>query len=88
MKTNLSKTEAKEKIEKFFRNSDFAPEQLKKIKRLAMKFNIKLGAYRKMFCKKCLSPLAGELSINKTHKTIKCKFCGFKNRIRISWQRL
>jgi len=84
MKKELNKTQAKERIDKFFQKSDFSPEQLKKIKRLAMKFNIKLGNYRKLFCKKCLYPLAGKLSITKSHKTIECKHCGFRNKIRIN----
>ena len=84
METTLNKTGAKEKIEKFFLGSDFSPELLKKIKRLAMKFNIKLGNYRKLFCKKCLYPLAGKLSITKSHKTVECKHCGFRNNIRIN----
>lgn len=83
MKTNLSKTQVKEAIEKFFKQEDFTPEQLKKVKRIAMKFNIKLGDYRKAFCKKCLNPLKGKLTITKTHKTIACRNCGFKNKIRI-----
>jgi len=82
MKTTINKTEAKEKIEKFF-SGDFSPEQLKKIKRLAMKFNIKLGEKRKLFCSKCLNPLSGKLSITKTHKTIVCRFCGFRNKHRL-----
>lgn len=84
MKTELNKTEAKQKIDKFFQSSDFTPEQLKKIKRIAMKFNIKLGNYRKLFCKKCLHPMAGKLSISKSHKTIVCKYCNFRNKIRIN----
>jgi RNase P subunit RPR2 len=83
MKPTINKMEAKEKIEQFFSKSDFTPEQLKKIKRLAMKFNIKLGDKRKLFCKKCLNPLAGKLSITKSHKTVECKSCGFRNKIRI-----
>jgi RNase P subunit RPR2 len=84
MKTNITKTEAKDKISKFFQINEFTPEQLKKIKSLAMKFNIKLGDYRKSFCRKCLNPLAGKLSISKTHKTIICRHCGYKNKIRIA----
>jgi len=83
MKTALNKTEAKKRIDEFFSKPNFKPEQLKKIKRIAMKFNIKLGSYRKLFCKKCLNPLAGKLSLTKTHKTIECKYCGFRNKIRI-----
>ena len=83
MKKELNKTQAKEKIEQFFSKSDFTPEQLKKIKRLAMKFNIKLENKRKLFCKKCLNPLAGKLSITKSHKTVECKSCGFRNKVRL-----
>ena len=83
MKKEMSKTQAKEKIEQFF-SKPFTPEQLGKIKRLAMKFNLKLEGKRKLFCKKCLNPLAGKLSVTKTHKTVECKSCGFKNKVRIS----
>jgi len=84
MKTSMNKTQVKEAIDKFFQSNEFTPEQLKKIKRISMKFNIKLGDYRKSFCKKCLNPLAGKLSISKTHKTIECKHCSYKNKVRIS----
>jgi RNase P subunit RPR2 len=80
----INKTQAKEKIEHFFQSSSFVPEQLKKIKRLAMKFNLKLEDKRKLFCKKCLNPLAGNLTLTKTHKTVECKFCNFRNKARIS----
>jgi RNase P subunit RPR2 len=80
MKRKLSKTEAKEKIDKFFQREDFSAEEVKKIKRLAMKFNLKLGEKRKLFCKKCLSRLRGKLRVSKTHKTIECGSCGQVNR--------
>ncbi|MDP1695686.1 MAG: hypothetical protein Q8L29_02115 [archaeon] len=83
MKTALSKTQAKEKIDSFFQGESFTAEEVKKIKRLAMKFNIKLGAYRKLFCKKCLSKLKGKLRIAKTHKIVECASCGYKNKIKI-----
>jgi RNase P subunit RPR2 len=83
MKKELNKTQAREKIEQFF-SKPFTPEQLKKIKRLAMKFNLKLGDKRKLFCKKCLNPLAGKLSVTKSHKTVECKFCRFRNKVRIA----
>ena len=83
MKIKINKTEVKKKIEEFFKRKDFAPEQLKKVKRIAMKFNIKLGDYRKSFCKKCLNPLSGKISITKTHKTIVCNHCSFRNKVRI-----
>lgn len=83
VKNSLSKSEAKDKIDSFFKTSEFFPEQLKKIKRLAMKFNIKLGAYKKRFCKKCLNSLRGKIRIFANFKTIECERCGFKNRHRI-----
>ena len=84
MKIKINKTEVKKKIDEFFKQKDFTSEQLKKVKRIAMKFNIKLGEYRKRFCKKCFSPLAGKISITKNHKTIVCKKCGFRNKIKIN----
>lgn len=84
MKSKVNKTEVKKKIEEFFKRKDFAPEQLKKVKRIAMKFNIKLRDYRKSFCKKCLNPLSGKTSITKTNKTVVCRHCGFRNKIRIN----
>lgn len=83
MKTTLTKKQVESKLSEFFQQKDFTPEQLKKVKRIAMKFNIKLSNYRKSFCKKCLNPLAGKITIDKTHKTIICKHCGFRNKIRI-----
>lgn len=84
MKLKINKTEVKKKIDEFFKQKDFTPEQLKKVKRIAMKFNIKLGEYRKSFCKKCLYPLTGKISLSKTHKTLACKHCGFRNKFRLS----
>jgi len=84
MKIKINKIEVKKKIEEFFKRKDFTPEQLKKVKRIAMKFNIKIGDYRRSFCKKCLNPLSGKITLTKTHKTITCKRCNFKNKVRIS----
>jgi ribonuclease P protein subunit RPR2 len=53
MKNQLSRSEAKNKIEEFFQKDYFTPKEIKKIKRLARKYNIKLGPFRKKFCKKC-----------------------------------
>lgn len=83
MKTSLSRVEAQEKIQDFFKQCNFAPKQLKKIKRLAMKFHIPLKTYKKLFCKKCLKPLKGKTRITKTHKSIECNSCGYKNRWKI-----
>ena len=84
MKKSISKTEAKEKIEKFFEREDFNSEEVRKIKRLAMKYNIKLGKNRKSFCRKCLSKLTGKIKVDRNYKTVICGSCGFKNRFRIS----
>ncbi len=83
MGTKISKSEAKEKINLFFRMESFTPEEVKKIKKLAMKFNIKLGNCRKMFCKGCYSMLKGRLRVDKGWKSVKCESCGFLNRHRI-----
>tara|TARA_Y100000310_G_C20301321_1_gene631928 strand:- start:12 stop:266 length:255 start_codon:yes stop_codon:yes gene_type:complete len=84
MKTKLSKSEAQEKINSFFKSKDFTPEQVRKIKRLAMKFNIKLKDKRKNFCKKCLHKLKGKTRINSPYKTIICDNCNHKNRFKLS----
>ncbi|MEM4271557.1 MAG: hypothetical protein QXD13_00480 [Candidatus Pacearchaeota archaeon] len=84
MKTSLNKTQAKEAIAKFFERESFSSDEVKKIKRLAMKFNIKLGAYRSRFCRKCLSQLKGKLRVSRTHKTVECTSCGYKNKIKIT----
>lgn len=83
MKEKLSKTEAQEKVNNFFSKSDFQPEQLRKIKRLAMKFKIKLGEKRKFFCKKCLSKLRGKIRVSKTRKSVECEKCGFRNKFKL-----
>ena len=83
MKTKISKTEAKEKITSFFSKKSFKPEELKKIKRLAMKHNIKLKDYRKRFCKSCLNPIKGKTRVTKHYKTTECKYCGYKNRFKL-----
>ena len=83
MKKTLSKTEARKHVEQFFSKSSFSADELKKIKRLAMKYNIKLGSYKKSFCKSCLSQLKGKIRITKTHKTIECSICRRINKIKI-----
>ncbi len=80
MKIRLARAEAQKKIREFFEKLDFKAEEIKKIRRLAMKFNIKLGNYRKLFCKKCFSQLKGKTRIKNKSKTIICDKCGFMNR--------
>ncbi|MCH7567799.1 MAG: hypothetical protein IIA87_00085 [Nanoarchaeota archaeon] len=84
MKKHISKAEAQEKIDEFFRQKELDAKYVKKIKRLAMKYNIKLGKYRKRFCKKCFSDLKkGKVRITKTHKIVECRKCGERNKFRI-----
>lgn len=84
MEKKLSKKQAQEKIQEFFQTSNFKPEELKKIKRLAMKYRIRLGTLRKKFCKKCLNSLKGKTRITKTHKTVICKNCQAKNKFKLA----
>ena len=86
MKDRISKHEASEAIDNFFSGSTLDSERVRKINRLAMKFNIKLGKYRTRFCKKCYGDLNnGKTRITKTHKKITCGNCGFVNKSTISW---
>lgn len=79
----MSKKEVQEKIDDFFSGRDFSSDDARKIKRLAMKFKIRLGNYRRKFCKKCFSPLKGKTRVTKTHKTVVCSRCGTKNKFHI-----
>ena len=80
MKTKISKSEAQRRIDEFFQKDNFTTEEVKKIKRLAMKFNIKLSEHRKKFCKKCLCKLKGKTRVSRTHKNVVCESCGAVNR--------
>ena len=83
MKPKLSKTEAQEKIKDFFSHIKHkTPEEIKKIKKLAMNHNIKLGDKRKLFCKKCLNAYGRDssISIKNGFITISCGKCNHKNR--------
>lgn len=71
----LTKNEAEEEIKKAF-SKKLSPKEIKKIKRLAMKHNIKLGALRKKFCKKCYSTELRVKSVKKGMKIVECKNCG------------
>jgi RNase P subunit RPR2 len=82
MKKKISKKEAEKQIEEFFYHiSGKKPKEVKKIKRLAMSYNIKLGERRKLFCKKCFSPYKEpSVRIKNDFITITCDDCGHKNR--------
>ena len=86
MKKKLSKTQAKNVIEEFFLNiKSKTPKEIKKIKRLAMAYNIPLKEKRKIFCKKCLFPYSGKekIRIKDKIKSIACKNCGDVSRWKV-----
>jgi len=82
MKKTISKTESKKSIEEFFSNiNGKSPKEVRKIKKLAMSQNIKLGSLRKKFCKKCLNPYSGneKTRIKNKMKGVVCEKCGSIN---------
>lgn len=79
MKKSISKTEAKEKIETFFKDiKNKNSNEIKKIKRVAMKFKIPLKEKKKMFCGSCLESYSGneKVRIKNKIKSIECLNCG------------
>jgi len=98
MKT-FSKTEAKKQIQEFFKNiknktprlsqvrsssSESQAKEIKKIKKLAMKYNLPLKEKRKLFCKKCFTPYINpKIRIKNKKKIITCKECGYISRWKI-----
>jgi RNase P subunit RPR2 len=81
----ISKTETEKRIKEFFKNiKKKHPKQIRKIKKLAMKHNIKLGELRKKFCKKCFFPYNdSKVRIKKKNKIITCGKCGYISRWKI-----
>ncbi len=81
----IPKKEAKNQIEFFFKNiKDKSPEEVKKIKRLAMSQSIPLKEKRKLFCKKCLMPyIEPKIRIKNKVKNITCEKCGYISRWKI-----
>lgn len=81
----ISKTEMKKDIEEFFlyiKNKN--PEEVKKIKKLAMRHNIKLGKKKRLFCKKCFEPYKNpKIRIKNGIKIMECKNCGHVSREKI-----
>ncbi len=81
---SFSKKQAEEFIINSFNNNPTS-EILKKLKNLAMSKNIKIGALRRRFCKRCYSlfPIDSEIRIKKGIKKIRCKRCGYIARYKI-----
>jgi len=84
MKTAMSKTQVQQKINEFFQKESFSQDEMRKIKKLAMKYRIRLGKLKTKFCKNCFSQLKGKIRISKKHKTIECEICKTKNKFKIS----
>ena len=84
MKKKLTRKEAQTKIEELFARGRFSSDEVRKIKRIAMKFNIKLGENKNKFCKKCLLRLKGKTRVTKNYKIVKCASCGFLNRFKLN----
>jgi len=84
-KKDISKIEAKKKIEEFFLDiKQKSPDEFKKIKRLAMSHRISLKEYKLLFCKKCLTPYSSpKIRIKNKIKTIECENCGERTRRKI-----
>jgi len=77
MNKKLSKIEARKKIEEFFKDvENKSPNEIKKIKKLAMRHNIKLGEKRKKFCKRCYSPWLKVIGVKNKIKRVLCEDCG------------
>ncbi|MCX6748248.1 MAG: hypothetical protein NT076_01465 [Candidatus Pacearchaeota archaeon] len=72
----LNKNQAQEKIEEFFSNlENKTPEQVRKIKKLAMTYNIKLKNKRKLFCQECYFTKLKTLGIKNKVKRVRCLNC-------------
>ena len=85
MKNKFSKQEIEDKIKQVFSKKS-TPSEIKKIKKLAMSKNIKLGNLRKKFCKKCyvlFNSKNSETRLKKGNKIIKCKNCKYISRYKI-----
>lgn len=74
----LSRTEAAEFIEKFFKDiKNKTSLEIRKAKKLAMSYNLPLKEKRKLFCKKCLMPYSGKekIRVKGKIKSITCEKC-------------
>ena len=85
MTKNISRTDAKKDIDGFFEDiEDKTPKEIKKIKRMAMRYNLPLKEKRKMFCKKCYTPYKNpKIKIKNKMKSIECEKCEYISRWKI-----
>lgn len=70
----MGKQEAEGEIEEFFRGKH-GKEEVKKMRKLAMSYNIKLGKKRRLFCRKCFSMNLKVLGIKNMVKRVICTEC-------------
>ena len=79
-----NKKEAEKIIGEFFSNlNNKKAEEVRKMKKLAMHYKIKLGDKRKLFCKYCYNILKGKIRIKKKIKSVVCANCGKISRWKI-----
>ena len=85
MSKKISKVQAKESINQFFSNiKSKTPNDVKKIKKIAMSHNLKLKEKKKLFCKKCLTPyMSPKIRIKNNVKTLVCGNCNYVGRLKI-----
>ncbi|MBU1252131.1 MAG: hypothetical protein KJ905_01555 [Nanoarchaeota archaeon] len=77
-----SKTDIIKEIEEFF--LEIKNKTPKKIKKLAMRYNVPLKEKRKTFCKKCFTPYENpKIRIKNKIKSVTCENCGSVSRWRI-----
>ncbi len=77
----LNKKEVQQKVDEFFKRDKLDSASVKKIKTLAMAYRIRLGEYRKRFCKNCYSDLKhGAVRIKNGKKQDLCNACNYVNR--------
>ncbi len=83
---NILKTDAEKRVADFFLDiKNKNSKQIKKIKSLAMNKKIPLKKYRKLFCKKCLTPYSKneKIRIKNGTKSVECLKCKKINRWKI-----
>ncbi|MEX0920611.1 MAG: hypothetical protein WDZ69_03460 [Candidatus Pacearchaeota archaeon] len=84
-KQKVSRKEAAKEIDEFFNNiKNKTPGEVKKIKKLAMGYNLKLREKKKLFCRKCLAPYRNpKIRIKEGKKTVACEDCSHTARWKI-----
>ena len=78
----MNKIQTQEEISEFFKEKH-EKEQVKKIKKLAMSYQIKLGENKKLFCKKCYSMNLQVLGIKNNMKRVQCRECNYIKRWKV-----